>query len=68
MIRLVTLTALVAALTAYATEPAQAADPAPLVLVQTIPLQGVVGNLDLLAVDARGGRLFHKSVVRTAEA
>ena len=58
MIRLATLTALAAALTAYATEPAHAADPAPLVLVQTIPLKGVVGNLDHLAVDARGGRLF----------
>jgi hypothetical protein len=58
MVRLVTLTALAAALTAYATEPAQAADPAPLVLVQTIPLKGVIGNLDHLAVDARGGRLF----------
>jgi DNA-binding beta-propeller fold protein YncE len=58
MIRLVTLTALAAALTAYATEPAHAADPTPLVLVQTIPLKGVVGNLDHLAVDAKGGRLF----------
>ena len=58
MIRLVTLTALAAALTAYATEPARAADPAPLVLVQKIPLKGVIGNLDHLAVDARGGRLF----------
>jgi DNA-binding beta-propeller fold protein YncE len=28
------------------------------VLVQTIPLKGVIGNLDHLAVDARGGRLF----------
>ena len=58
MIRLVTLAALAAALTAYAPEPARAADPAPLVLVQTIPLKGVLGNLDHLAVDARGGRLF----------
>jgi len=58
MIYRVTLTALIAALMAYASEPAQAADPAPLVLVQTIPLKGVVGNLDHLAVDARGGRLF----------
>jgi DNA-binding beta-propeller fold protein YncE len=58
MIRLVTLTALAVALTAYATEPARAADPAPLVLVQTIPLKGAIGNLDHLAVDARGGRLF----------
>jgi DNA-binding beta-propeller fold protein YncE len=58
MIRLVTLTALAAALPAFVPEPARAADPAPLVLVQTIPLKGVVGNLDHLAVDARGGRLF----------
>jgi DNA-binding beta-propeller fold protein YncE len=58
MIRLVTLTALATALTAYATEPARSADPAPLVLVQTIPLKGVVGKLDHLAVDAKGGRLF----------
>jgi hypothetical protein len=58
MIRLVTLTALAIALTAYATEPARAADSAPLVLVQTIPLKGAIGNLDHLAVDARGGRLF----------
>jgi DNA-binding beta-propeller fold protein YncE len=58
MIRLVTLTALAAALSAYATESSRAADPAPMVLVQTIPLKGVVGKLDHLAVDARGGRLF----------
>jgi DNA-binding beta-propeller fold protein YncE len=54
MTRLVTL----AALMAYATAPARAADPAPLVLVQTIPLKGAPGNLDHLAVDAKGGRLF----------
>lgn len=30
----------------------------PLVLVQTIPLQGVAGKLDHLAVDREGGRLF----------
>jgi DNA-binding beta-propeller fold protein YncE len=58
MIRFMTLTALAAALTTYATEPSRADDPAPLVLVQTIPLKGAVGNLDHLAVDARGGRLF----------
>jgi DNA-binding beta-propeller fold protein YncE len=58
MIRLVTLTVLAAALTACTSEPAQADDSAPLVLVQTIPLKGVVGNLDHLAVDAKGGRLF----------
>jgi hypothetical protein len=59
MIRLVTLTALAAALTAYTTEPARrAAGSDPLVLVQKIPLKGVVGNLDHLAVDAKGGRLF----------
>jgi len=58
MIRLVALTALAAALAAYTTEPAQAADSAPLVLVQKIPLKGAIGNLDHLAVDARGGRLF----------
>jgi DNA-binding beta-propeller fold protein YncE len=58
MIRLVTLVALATALAASASEPARAADPAPLVLVQTIPLKGVVGNLDHLAVDAKGGRLF----------
>jgi DNA-binding beta-propeller fold protein YncE len=56
MIRFMTLTTLAAALT-YA-EPSRADDPAPLVLVQTIPLKGAVGNLDHLAVDARGGRLF----------
>jgi DNA-binding beta-propeller fold protein YncE len=37
---------------------AQAGEPAPLVLMQTIPLKGAVGNLDHLAVDAKGGRLF----------
>src|SRR5438105_3990414 len=58
MIRVVTLTALAAALTTYAPAPARAADPAPLVLVQTIPLKGAIGKLDHLAVDARGGRLF----------
>jgi sugar lactone lactonase YvrE len=58
MIRLVTLTALAGALTACGTDPARAADPAPLVLVQKIPLKGVIGNLDHLAVDAKGGRLF----------
>jgi DNA-binding beta-propeller fold protein YncE len=58
MIRFVTLTALAAALTAYASAPARAADAEPLVLVQTIQLKGAVGNLDHLAVDARGGRLF----------
>ncbi len=31
---------------------------APLALVQTIPLKGVAGKLDHLAVDARGQRLF----------
>jgi DNA-binding beta-propeller fold protein YncE len=30
----------------------------PLVLVQTIPLKGVAGKLDHLAVDRKGGRLF----------
>jgi DNA-binding beta-propeller fold protein YncE len=58
MNRLVTLAALVVALTANAHVPARAADPAPLVKVQTISLKGVVGNLDHLAVDAKGGRLF----------
>jgi DNA-binding beta-propeller fold protein YncE len=58
MIRFVTVTALAAALMASAPELARAADPAPLVLVQTIPLKGAIGNLDHLAVDARGGRLF----------
>jgi hypothetical protein len=58
MIRLATLTILAATLVAYQTGPAQADDAAPLVLVQSIPLQGAVGNLDHLAVDARGGRLF----------
>jgi hypothetical protein len=53
-----TLTAVAAALTALAPEPAPAADPAPLVPVQTIPLKGVVGNLDHMAVDSKGGRLF----------
>jgi DNA-binding beta-propeller fold protein YncE len=57
MLHLVALT-LAAALTAHAPEPALAADADPLVLVQTIQLKGVVGNLDHLAVDARGGRLF----------
>jgi DNA-binding beta-propeller fold protein YncE len=36
----------------------RADDAAPFVLVQTIPLKGPVGNLDHLAVDAKGGRLF----------
>ena len=58
MTRLVTLVALAAALAPYAAPPALAADPAPLVLVQTIPLKGTAGKLDHLAVDARGGRLF----------
>jgi DNA-binding beta-propeller fold protein YncE len=58
MTRFVTLAALAAALTAYANAPARAADSDPLVLVQTIKLEGAVGNLDHLAVDARGGRLF----------
>jgi DNA-binding beta-propeller fold protein YncE len=58
MIRYLALTVLAAAMMAYATEPARAADSDPLVLVQTIPLKGVIGNLDHLAVDARGGRLF----------
>jgi hypothetical protein len=58
MFRLSTLTALAAALMGYATGPARAADPAPFVLVQTIPLKGIVGKLDHLAVDASGGRLF----------
>src|SRR5438552_18027429 len=35
-----------------------AADPAPLELVQTIPLKGAPGRLDHLALDAKGGRLF----------
>ncbi len=35
-----------------------AADDAALVLVQTIPLKGVDGKLDHLAVDAKGQRLF----------
>jgi DNA-binding beta-propeller fold protein YncE len=35
-----------------------AADDAPLALVQTIPLKGVAGKLDHLAVDAKGQRLF----------
>jgi DNA-binding beta-propeller fold protein YncE len=58
MLRLVTLAALAAAPMAHAAEPARAADTAPLVLVQTIKLKGVVGGLDHLAVDAKGGRLF----------
>ena len=58
MISLVTLSVLAAALTAYPAETAQTNDSAPLVLVQTIPLKGAVGNLDHLAVDAKGGRLF----------
>jgi hypothetical protein len=37
--------------------PTPGADPAQLVPAQTIPLQGVVGKLDHLAVDTRGGRL-----------
>jgi DNA-binding beta-propeller fold protein YncE len=57
MIRLVTFAALAAALTSYAALPVKAAEPA-LVQVQTIQLKGAVGNLDHLAVDARGGRLF----------
>lgn len=37
---------------------AVAAEPEPLVLVKTIPLKGVAGKLDHLAVDAKGQRLF----------
>ncbi len=58
MIRLITLTALIVAPSPSATEPIRTADPTPLVLVQKIPLKSVVGNLDHLAVDARGVRLF----------
>ena len=58
MIRLLSLATLAVALTACVTEPGRAADPATMVLVQTIELKGNVGNLDHLAVDARGGRLF----------
>jgi DNA-binding beta-propeller fold protein YncE len=58
MIRFVTLAALYAVVTACPNTPARAADSDPLVLVQTIKLEGAVGNLDHLAVDARGGRLF----------
>ncbi len=38
--------------------PTSAAGPAPLELVQTIPLKGAAGRLDHLALDARGNRLF----------
>ena len=58
MNRFLRLTTLAAVLTVYAVHAARASDPAPLALVQTIPLKGAVGNLDHLAVDARGGRLF----------
>jgi DNA-binding beta-propeller fold protein YncE len=55
--RLLPLTVLAAALTVYS-HPACADESAPLVLVKSIPLKGAVGNLDHLAVDAKGGRLF----------
>lgn len=41
-----------------ATNFAFAATPEPLVLVKTIPLKGVAGKLDHLAIDSRGERLF----------
>jgi DNA-binding beta-propeller fold protein YncE len=47
-----------AAVLSHAAETSRADDAAPLVLVQTIPFKGVVGKLDHLAVDAKGGRLF----------
>src|SRR5262249_28747565 len=37
---------------------ATAAEPAPLELVQTIPLKGVEGRLDHLGIDTKGKRLF----------
>src|SRR5689334_14481732 len=37
---------------------ARAAEPASLRLIQTIPLKGVAGRLDHMAVDNRHGRLF----------
>src|SRR6516225_7534650 len=52
------LTVLAAAALLPAAATSGADDAAPLVLVQTIPFKGVVGNLDHLAVDAKGGRLF----------
>ncbi len=58
MIRSLAYTFLVAALSVCTTESLRADDSAPLVLVKTIALKGAVGNLDHLAVDARGGRLF----------
>src|SRR5947208_424080 len=38
--------------------PVLAAGPQSLVLVKTIPLKGVAGKLDHLAVDSKGERLF----------
>jgi DNA-binding beta-propeller fold protein YncE len=58
MNRLATLTVLAAAMMAHVPQMVRADDAAPFVLVQTIPLKGAVGNLDHLAVDAKGGRLF----------
>ena len=39
-------------------EPAAAAEPMTLKLLQTIPLKGAPGRLDHMAIDSKGGRLF----------
>jgi len=49
--------ALIAALVAAATRPATAVE-APLILEKTIPLSGVSGRIDHLAIDLGGSRLF----------
>jgi DNA-binding beta-propeller fold protein YncE len=49
---------LLLALTLVGCKALAAADPAPLELIQTIPLKGAAGRLDHLALDARGNRLF----------
>ncbi len=54
----VSAAALLATSPALAPSPARAEALEPLVLMQTIPLKGVAGKLDHLAVDSKGERLF----------
>ena len=58
MLRLPALAAVIGLLGAVACAPPPAAGAPPLVLEQTIPLSGVSGRIDHLAIDPSGRRLF----------